>query len=516
MAPTTRRFAWPALLLAALLLRLVDAGRRPLQFDEGQIAYAASRLADGGDLAYTPVLHGPLHLDLAALSQVILGHGEAALRVPAALAGTALVACCLGLRRPFGDRAAAAAACALALSPTLLYYSRFSREELLLCALTLGFVVVAAAAAQGVKPWHPAALGALLAAIFGTKEAAFLEVPIGVLAGGVWLGMRRPRPRPGPLLPWLVGVAVFWVVFAAIYTQLGRHTDGFWDGIYTGPKYWADQHGVERHGSPPGLYLLLLILYELPLALLALGGAAWSVRRRHAAGTATAVAAVVLLAVYSFAGERFPWLLASTLVPLALLAGLGFAQLGPKARVVTAAAALAFLVWSDVQTQVLHPNDGREAVATLSTSLQVRSVSAELHRHPGRTIAIDTNNGNASPWEWYLRDLRVGYIDMAQPGYRPDSDVLIVTGAGLAVQRPHLSGYRGRRIVLRRSWPGATHGWSPRGVVRWWLSRRTWTPVTAEDVWIYERVGAQTSSSQNPSTLQIARTNAPRSIGFSR
>ena len=46
-------------------------------------------------------------------------------------------------------------------------------------------------------------------------------------------------------------------------------------------------------------------------------GAVRSLRRRHALGTGMTVATALTLAIYSYAGERFAWLLVTTLIGLA-------------------------------------------------------------------------------------------------------------------------------------------------------------------------------------------------------
>src|SRR5688572_21527556 len=95
-------WAWGMLVAVALAARLIDLGGRPYQFDEGQLGYAAYGLSEHGDYHYLPVLHGPLNIDLSALSHHVIGTVDAANRVPAALAGTILVAIAFSLRRVLG------------------------------------------------------------------------------------------------------------------------------------------------------------------------------------------------------------------------------------------------------------------------------------------------------------------------------------------------------------------------------------------------------------------------------
>ena len=185
-------WAWGVLVALAVVARFADLGSRPYQFDEGQVAYASYLLSEHGDYHYMPVLHGPLNYELTALSHLVFGTTDVANRIPAALAGSLLVALAFALRHQLGRTAALAAGVLLCFSPTLLYYSRFSREELVMAAVTLAIVAVAARFVAGARRWHVEALGALLALSFATKEATFLHVPIGIVAGLAWWRWRGP------------------------------------------------------------------------------------------------------------------------------------------------------------------------------------------------------------------------------------------------------------------------------------------------------------------------------------
>jgi uncharacterized protein (TIGR03663 family) len=448
-----------------------------------------------------PVLHGPLNPDLSALSHLVVGTVDMANRIPAALAGSLLVALAYSLRRVLGREAAFAAGVLLCFSPTLLYYSRFSREELVMAAVTLGFVAVAAQLVAHPRRWHVEALGALLALSFATKEATFLHVPIGIVAGLAWLRLRGPERRrlDTPPMWWLSGTAVFVLVFVILFGQFGTHLSGVWDGAYGGLRYWAHEHTLHRGGEDWFAYLILLVAYELPLLVLGTIGAVWSLRRRHALGTGLTVAALLTLAIYSYAGERFAWLLVTTLLPLALLAGLGFAALWRSRRLlaiaVTAPLAAA-LVWSDVQVQILRPNDPRELMTVAPTDAAVPRIAADLRERDDRaraagrdrpTIAVDTNFGSASPWSWYLRGLPAGYYDMAGGNFAPRGDVLIVTEGSRALLAPRLGRYDGRPFVLRGRRPPIGTGFSIAGLARWFVHRTPWAPVTPEREWIYVR-----------------------------
>jgi uncharacterized protein (TIGR03663 family) len=205
---------------------------------------------------------------------------------------------------------------------------------------------------------------------------------LGVLALLVWVGWRR-RGRDGltaweraradhddsvlnafaSLLAsrrLLVAALIFLAIYVAFFTAFFRN----WLGVVTGTTgsllYWLAQHDVKRGGQPRYYYLVLLTVYE-PL-LLAWGAAAlaligrglWKARGAavrtplpsdgddsaahgsengvsvvHSPPTTqrSALAVPLLLlwwslatvAIYSWAGEKMPWLLIHLVLPLTLL-----------------------------------------------------------------------------------------------------------------------------------------------------------------------------------------------------
>lgn len=132
---------------------------------------------------------------------------------------------------------------------------------------------------------------------------------------------------------WFVGIVAAWVVFAALYWVLppgpqGNLTwgqgfqigigRGVWQGLY----YWLQQQQVARGGQPFYYYLLLLPLYEQLAIVFGIGGAVYSLFRPTRFRLFLVWWFVVSLGLYSWAGEKMPWLSIHILLPLMLLAAI--------------------------------------------------------------------------------------------------------------------------------------------------------------------------------------------------
>jgi uncharacterized protein (TIGR03663 family) len=134
-------------------------------------------------------------------------------------------------------------------------------------------------------------------------------------------------------VPWFIAFVVSWVLFAGLYWILpgasrpgmtfGQgFTQGVGTGLWQGLYYWLTQQQVARGGQPWYYYLLLLPLYEQLAIVFGLAGIVYVVRRPTRFRLFLVWWFVASLGLYSWAGEKMPWLTIHMLLPLFLLAAL--------------------------------------------------------------------------------------------------------------------------------------------------------------------------------------------------
>ncbi|MQC28035.1 MAG: TIGR03663 family protein [Chloroflexi bacterium] len=226
-----------AFVVDGLLLRLIDLGARAMHHDESLHATYAWYFMEGRGYFHDPLMHGPLQFHLIAALFKLFGDGETMSRLPAALLGTALIASPLLLRRWLGGAGTAIAAFCFALSPTLLYYSRFARNDLPVALFTV--LLVAAIwryRAEGRLRWLLLLAGAT-ALSFASKETiylfeAVLLVYLDVVLWRALIAQRRAahgttRGRllvEAALLPTAWVVAALWPLLGRVRARLGLHT----------------------------------------------------------------------------------------------------------------------------------------------------------------------------------------------------------------------------------------------------------------------------------------------------
>lgn len=514
---------YAAIAVAAVIVRLIDLGDRPFHHDESQVAYFSWVFYDRGDYEYQPILHGPLMYYLTALSYVLFGDSDFTARLAAAGMGVVVVVLPFLLRNLIGRAAAITAALLFAFGPTFLYYSRFVREDIFISAINFALLIAVFRFLDRPSRWGPPVIGALTALAFATKEATFITlfvagtfliaaIPFERWRRGAWIapGSILQRLTSIGWVPWAYGLASFWLVFTILFTVFFTNPPGLWDGIYEGLDYWLGQQHVGRGGEPWYFYFAVLTGHEWPMVLLGIAGAVAVLRRPTHLGVFLIWAFVWSLAVYSWASERFAWLVMHPLLPLVLLAAIGIQWLltleRRKLRLVTAPAVLlcvAYVGYASFLVNAEHRADPKEFLVTTQSSEDVKrvveriqGVDARVFRRTGDhvTITVDSSEGATYPWAWYFRHLQTGYIDMTTPNFQPDAQVLLMTQTSRDKLLPLLPAYEGRQFRFRvwwvRDW---TRKFDPDAWWGWWTRRETWNPIGGMPGWVYVRRDAAAS-----------------------
>ena len=500
---------WGAILVLGLIVRFIALGERAFHHDESQDAYFSYLFRQSGDYEYNPLLHGPFRFYLTALMYVVFGDTDFTARLAPALMGAAMIPMCWGLRNLLGRQAALIAAIFFAFGPSFLYFSRFAREDIYFASLSLALVVVIWRGIEQPRKYHPALIGVLLALLFATKETTFISLFVmGTFFMFCFLipDWRRQIVRaltvPG-WDGWGWFVAAFAIVFSLLFTTFLTHPSGLKTGVVDGLDYWLGQHEVRRGGEPWEFYSWILVTIEWPMLILGTIGAV-SLWKRNSMFAAFLVWYFFLsLAVYSWAGEKFAWLVLHPLLPVILLAGVGLQAIW-HARGAVKAGGLAFagvaLLYVFLSSWWVNHDRGadpREFLVSTQSSVQVKQVADQVQAladsrgptQPPLTVTVDSAEGATFPYAWYFRHLSSGYIDYQQTiAEPPTADVLILTDASKArmEQAGQLAAYDGRQFDFRvwwvRDYPA---GRNVGNLFRYITERKTWNPTGGMKEWLY-------------------------------
>jgi len=325
------RQRWFSILIIAFAfaLRVAMLDLRPAHFDEGVNGSFIDGMRTEGFYRYDPGnYHGPLHFYVIFAGQQLFGRSLWVLRMPTVLIGTALVALMFAFHRFLPWRAVWAGAVAAAISPAMVFYSRYAIHEMWLPFFTLlavyGGFGIARKEGRVRDLW---AFGLGLAGMVLTKETYLVHWVAAVLALVAarffeWLAPLTPRAeraRPADLFagrpsdePAVPASAYFTnrqiaMVTCTCFAIVIAFQSGFglyWHGVAglfdTFRLMFAKGTGAEAgHNKEFFYWVKLMAWYEWP-ALIGLAGAPLlSLRRSPMA------AAALLIAGALFVGTAF-------------------------------------------------------------------------------------------------------------------------------------------------------------------------------------------------------------------
>lgn len=233
----------------------------------------------GPGYKYMPILHGPVLEWVSATVFEVIGDSDATMRLFPALNGIFLLVLIYLMReRMGGSRAAWLAIFFLAISPTVTFFSRYNRSDIIfLCTAT---AIVYAGWRYAVTK-HPLWLVALLG-IIGYSTATmetyvvffFLCCTFGL---GCWIhGFVKEKPyteipfyrdliRAFTRHWWatLLGLALAAFIIVTLFTSFYKFME-HWDGIPEAIVYWSGEHAKHRIEGPWHFHLLHMSIYELP------------------------------------------------------------------------------------------------------------------------------------------------------------------------------------------------------------------------------------------------------------
>ena len=181
------------IIILATISRFYDLGARVMSHDENLHVYFSWLYSIGKGYQHTPLMHGPLQFHLLALTYFFFGASDFTARLPHAIASILTIVMLWKWRRYLG-RAGTLVASAMALiSPFLLYYGRYARNE---AFIGLIFVITLYAILRYLETGKVRYLVLLTIATvlhFTVKETAFIYTAQALLFLAIYLINRVTR-----------------------------------------------------------------------------------------------------------------------------------------------------------------------------------------------------------------------------------------------------------------------------------------------------------------------------------
>lgn len=425
--------------LLGLFLRLFSPELKLLHHDEAVHAWFSYKLVTEGAYTYDPMYHGPLLYFLTAGMFYVFGDSDLVARILPGLFGAAIIPLVYAIYRLgyLDQRQALMAGLFVAISPCLVYFSRFLRHDVFQLFFTVLILVALLAYLEKGKFRYAILAGLAIGGGMSLKEdmPIFLIVLVGF---GIFLLWKRhitlPKTWFRDLLALIIVALGIMVIF---YSSFGTQFDVIQTGWIRAYEHWVAMHGMCRICGPWFFYILLFLLYEVPIiALAVVGTAQFVVRHNPVSGLAerfgrrkkreevtvvegmTVAPAeirvkekvpwdkkelfflfsltwlVVSLAAYAYIGEKVPWLIIHQLMPMIFVA---VYLMTPKKTVIALAGCI-FLILMTWHVAFI-PTDINEPIVQVQNSEDVRIVMKLIDASDIVVIASE----NYWPLPWYYR-----------------------------------------------------------------------------------------------------------------
>jgi uncharacterized protein (TIGR03663 family) len=262
------------ILLVTIALRFYALDLKLFHHDEAIHAWFSYKLLTEGVYSYDPMYHGPFLYYVTAGIFSLLGDSDLVGRLIPALLGTLIVPLLYPIYKlGYLDRKQTLiAALFLAVSPNMVYFSRFLRNDIFIAFFTMVLLVALLYYFERHKMRYALIAGAAIGLGMTAKE----NMPIIVLIFGVYLlylvWTRKVRLPTHWIRDLALGAFVAVGIMAVLYSSLGAHPEVLMDGWLRAIEHWTSMHQAQRLGGPPYFYILLFILYEVPILILAVVG----------------------------------------------------------------------------------------------------------------------------------------------------------------------------------------------------------------------------------------------------
>jgi len=331
---------WLILGLAAAL-RILFLGIKPPHFDEGINGWFVDQMVKEGFYRYDPTnYHGPLHFYILFVTQTLFGRNLYALRLPVVLVSIGAVWLALKYDRVIPRPVARLAALAMALSPGLIFYGRYSIHEAWLLLFSMMFIFGLLGLWRQGTPNYLWCTGIGLAGMILAKETYIIHIGCALIAlplayvSALIIPAEGSAPAPQKWNSIDLAVVCLTAVGLIVFFYSGTffHWNGLKDLFRTFHAWFETGSSGHGHEKPWYYWLELIARYEWPICA-GLILCAFSFLFQSFPLRFLAILGVGTFAAYSIIAYKTPWCIISIIWPLFFTFG-AFVVIVPSARLI--------------------------------------------------------------------------------------------------------------------------------------------------------------------------------------
>jgi uncharacterized protein (TIGR03663 family) len=434
--------------ILALVVRFWHLDLKLLHHDEAIHAWFSYELLTKGSWMYDPSYHGPFLYYVTAGMFSLFGDSDLVARFLPSLFGALLIPLtyCIYRIGYINKKQTLVAALLLALSPDMVYFSRFLRHDIFMLFFSFLLLVALLYYFEYGQTRYAIIAAIAMACALSCKE----EMPVIILIFASFFIFALWRKKFVLPSDWkydaILGICIVIAIMSVLYSAFGFHIETLigqdfamnTTGWYKAVEHWTAMHNQQRLGGPWFYYIPLYLLYELPIFILALIGTAqfilkdfdrslffrrfknWLTYGGSVLPTAELASLslyqlkvqkpafsksdqffgfciywmIAMMTFYAFVGEKVPWLIIPQLLPMCFVA---VYKLNWQ-KMVFAIAGCLFLVLITWHVAFV-PADINEPIVQVQNSEDLRDVMVLIDASDHVVVA----SKNYWPLPWYYR-----------------------------------------------------------------------------------------------------------------
>jgi uncharacterized protein (TIGR03663 family) len=279
------------ILIITIFLRFWTLDLKLLHHDEAIHSWFSFELLTKGTWIYDPSYHGPFLYYVTAGMFSIFGDSDLVARLLPALFGTLLIPLvyCIYRIGYINKNQTLLASLFIAVSPDMIYFSRFLRHDIFMLFFTFLLLVSLLYYFERGQVRFALVAAVAMAGALSCKE----EMPVILLVFASFFIFAIWRGNFTLPVSWMrdlvIGLIVVTAIMSVLYTGFGAHPETLagqnfqitaqgvhfemnTTGWYKAVDHWTGMHKQQRLGGPFYFYIPFYLLYELPIFILAIIG----------------------------------------------------------------------------------------------------------------------------------------------------------------------------------------------------------------------------------------------------
>lgn len=472
------------LLGTLVLARFFDLEVRPPHHDEAVNGWFVDGIFNKGFYHYDPQnYHGPLYFYILTALETIFGRHLWVLRAPSVVFGALLTFSPFLFRRWIGERAAMLTAFFLAVSPAMIFYSRYAIHEMGFALGCVAFLYLYFVSREnGISKKLAIGLGVTLGFMAAFKETFIVFLGTLFIAEAVlWVMNKIPpfmvknsgscfgigsakgysRSMVLKSLGWFMGSFALVIVFT--------FTGGFQDlsgipNFFKAFMAWSHTGEAGNGHQKPFYYWLMLMGKHEGFALLGLLLTPLALRRLSAELRLMSIVGFGLWLAYSIVNYKTPWCLLSFFWLLAMVAGYWLSKiplkiLSKKVLAMLVAFWFSFFLWKGIEVSWIKPDQDRHDYIYGATYRDFMGPNEEIlnrvkaNPELKKTLTIQIISQFTWPLPYILGEIKkVAYHTDSNPPARLNAEYVLIDESLLSKYEPRFEGPYTSVTVRSRQW----------------------------------------------------------------